>query len=86
MIRFTAHAEAMLRERGIERAWVERVLTSPEWHEPDPNDPALKRAFGAISEAGGKILRVVYTASDTENRIVTVFFDARAKRPEGSRT
>jgi len=86
MIRFTAHAEAMLTERGIERTWVERVLASPQWHEPDPNDPALKRAFGAISEAGGKILRVVYTDIGTESRIVTVFFDARAKRPEGKRT
>jgi hypothetical protein len=83
MIRFTHHAETMLVERGIEREWVERVLTAPLWRETDPNNPALKRAFGDVAEAGGKILRVVYS-DDPEPRIVTVFFDARAKRPMGS--
>lgn len=76
----TAHADTMLRERKIERSWVERVLASPDWQEPD-RDTSKRRSFGAIPEAGGKVLRVVYTPIDGGVRVVTAFFDARAKRP-----
>lgn len=81
MIRFTIHAESMLAERRIAREWIERVLATPEWEEPDPTDSSLKRAFGGIPEAGGKILRVVYTERTGEKQVITLFFDRRAKRP-----
>lgn len=83
-IDYSVHAEMMLRERKLERKWVERVLAAPDWREPDPGDPPAIRAFGEVSEAGGKILRVVYTPIDGGARIVTAFFDARAKRPPRS--
>ena len=50
---FTGHARAMLRERGIDRGWVERVVQTPEWTEPDPGDPTVTRAFGLRSTAAG---------------------------------
>jgi hypothetical protein len=81
MTRFSVHAETMLAERGIDREWAERILAAPEWEEPDPAGPPTKRAFGAIPEARGKILRVVYTELAGEKRVVTVFFDRRAKKP-----
>lgn len=80
---YSAHATTMLRERKIERGWVKRVLAGPDWQEPDPDSPK-RRPFGAVPEAGGKILRVVYTPSDGGGRVVTAFFDARAKRPPRS--
>ncbi|MBU6443616.1 MAG: DUF4258 domain-containing protein [Alphaproteobacteria bacterium] len=83
-IEFTAHSATMLRERRIERSWVERVLTAPDWQEPDPTDPAAARAFGAIAEARGKILRVVYTPIEGGVRVVTAFFDGRARKPSRS--
>jgi len=84
MTQFTRHAETMLLERGIAREWAERVLTSPGWEELDPSNPGQKRAFAAIAEAGGKILRVVYTVQAGEKRVITLFFDRRAKKPGAS--
>jgi len=81
MTRFTIHAETMLAERGIDREWAERALANPEWEEPDPTGPDKKRAFGSIPEAGGKILRVVYNVEAGEKRVITLFFDRRAKKP-----
>jgi hypothetical protein len=78
---FSEHAENMLSERGIERSWVERTLSSPEWTEPDPR-PERRRAFSSISEAGGRILRAVYAETGGEIRVITVFFDRNAKRPD----
>jgi hypothetical protein len=79
-LHFTVHAENMLAERNIDRHWVEAALVEPDWTEPDLN-PDRKRAFRAIAQAGGKILRVVFTENSGEFRIVTAFFDRNAKRP-----
>jgi hypothetical protein len=79
-MRFSAHAANMLYERSIERDWVEAALAEPEWTEPDSH-PERRRAFRTVAEAGGKILRVVYTEEGGEYRVVTVFFDRNAKRP-----
>jgi hypothetical protein len=82
-LRFTAHAENMLHERGILREWAMDTLTEPDWTTPNLH-PDRTRAFRAIPDAGGKILRVVYSKASGEHRVVTVFFDRNAKRPEGS--
>ena len=79
--RFSAHMQVVLHERGLDVAWVERVLTAPEWVEPDPNDPALIRAFASVPERGGRILRVVYRDEGTTTFVVTAFFDRGARRP-----
>jgi hypothetical protein len=72
----------MLRERGIRREWVTDALAEPDWTTPNLH-PDRTRAFRAIPDAGGKILRVVYTNAGGEYRVVTVFFGRNAKRPEG---
>ena len=69
----------MLLERGIAQEWVEIAVTSPEWTEPDTH-AGRSRAFRAIPEAGGKILRVVYSEANGEFRVITVFFDRNAKK------
>jgi hypothetical protein len=58
-LRFTDHAEVRLARRGLDRSWVEATATDPEWREPDSGDPAVERRFAHISEAGGRVLRVV---------------------------
>ena len=81
---FTGHARAMLRERGIDRGWVERVVQTPEWTKPDPADPTVTRAFGRIAEHGGRTLRVVHIDDGMGRRIITVFFDrTRGSGPPG---
>ena len=81
-LNFSLHALAVMAERGIKRAWVERVLGSPEWTESDPTDATLRRAFGRVQESGGRVLRVVYHETKGARRVVTVFFDRRHRRGE----
>jgi len=54
MIRFAPHAEKRLNERCISRDWVLRVLGAPDRLAPDASGPGRLRAFGSITEAGGK--------------------------------
>jgi len=79
-LRYTLHADDMLVERKIERAWVEAVMAAPEWTEPDPRWVGLRRAYGRVAEAGGRILRVVFADEGDGRRIVSAFFDRDARR------
>ena len=59
----SAHAAVTLAERGIARAWIQRVLTRPERVEADRADPELRHALGRIAEREGRVLRVVYNVN-----------------------
>lgn len=72
---FTAHAIAMMAERAIERVWVERTVLAPDQAEPDPSHPDTVRAFRAVPERDGRVLRVVYRRAGTHFRIITTFLD-----------
>lgn len=61
------HALDMLAERSIDRAWIERTVLVPETTEPDPKHPERTRAFRAVPERDGRVLRVVY------KRLMTTF-------------
>ena len=69
------HALDVIAEREIETTWVVRVLSKPERTVADRSDPALRHALGRIAERDDRVLRVVYNASVTPQRIVTVYFD-----------
>ena len=75
------HAETVLVERGLDMSWVRLALDQPDWREPDPSDPALERRFRVIPERGARILRVVCKEDDDSIRLVTAFFDRRARKP-----
>lgn len=75
----TAHADAIIAEREIDAAWIERVLSSPERTETDRSDPALKHALARIAECDDRVLRVVYNASFNPPRVVTAYFDRRQR-------
>jgi hypothetical protein len=79
-IRLTMHAQDMIEDRKIPVAWVEATITVPDYTQPDPLDAALTRAFRAIPEASGRILRVVYRQDGDETVIVTTHFDRGASR------
>jgi uncharacterized protein YuzE len=59
----TAHAEVAMRERGIERSWIERVLRNPEITQIDRVDRTLTHALGRIHERADRVLRVIYNSS-----------------------
>ncbi len=76
----TTHAAEMLRERGIQPAWVSLVLEAPQSTEQDRVDPLLQHALGRIPVEGNRVLRVVFDPSTTPIRIITVFFDRKASK------
>lgn len=69
------HARERAIRRGIDPAWVERVLAAPESLEPDPDHPGRWRAYAPLTEAGGRVLRVVYEPAGDDSVVVTAFLD-----------
>jgi hypothetical protein len=79
-ISYSDHARTALEEREIAQEWVERTILNPEQEEPDPVHPDRIRAFRAIPERDGRVLRVVYVPSVLGCRVITVFFDRGRRR------
>ena len=77
---FTPHAELMLGERVIERAWVLETIRKPERVEADPSKAGRKRAFRRVPEYESRWLRVVFDEETDGVVIVTAFFDRGAGR------
>ncbi len=78
--RLTSHAKKTIAERGIDRAWIERILSHPARVESDRQDRALSHALGRIPEYGDRVLRVIYNANALPWVVVTAFFDRKAGR------
>ena len=76
----TAHAEAVVAERGIAIEWIAVTLGEPESVIADSDDPELYHALRRIPEFGGRILRVVFNQTSVRKRIVTAYFDRTLKR------
>jgi len=68
----------MVDERDIALEWIEHVLRSAVFEEPDRRHPGAVRAYAPIAALGNRMLRVVYHDSGTEIRVITLFFDRRA--------
>jgi hypothetical protein len=75
----TAHAAAAIAKRGIDAAWIARVLSNPERVEHHASDAALRHALARIPERGDRVLRVVYNVDVNPPRVVTAYFDRRQK-------
>nr|WP_282586672.1 DUF4258 domain-containing protein [Lichenifustis flavocetrariae] len=72
---YSNHALDMLVERSLERAWVERTVLAPAAIELDPKHTDRTRAYRAVPERDGRVLRVVYSRYDDHIRIITLFLD-----------
>jgi hypothetical protein len=84
MIKLTVHTEEAMTKRGIQRAWIEATLTSPDWSERDPRHPERTRSYRAVPETGGRTLRVVHRPDGTDVVVITVHPDRGApKRRKG---
>jgi uncharacterized protein DUF4258 len=79
-LEFTKHAEEMLAEREIDRAWVLATVSNPEAVENDPLRDGVMRAYRRIPEHGNRYLRVAYVPTTNSIRVLTVFFDRRRRR------
>ena len=76
---YSNHAEIVIRERRLEKRWVERTVELPDWSIADPVGLPVERRYKSILEAGGRYLRVVCLESPTEIRIISAFLDRGAK-------
>jgi Domain of unknown function (DUF4258) len=77
----TIHAAQAVSERELRLEWVESAARTSEWSRPDPQGNGIEQRFRTIPEHGNRILRVACLESTTEIRIITAFFDRKAKRP-----
>ena len=57
-----------------------RLVLAPDSLEPDPGRPGVFRAFRAVPERRGHVLRVVYVTEPDAFHILTAFLD-RSRRP-----
>ena len=80
MIRLTKHAAEAMQARTIPIEWVEQTLARPDWTTTDPRHFDRMRAFKAIAELGGRVLRVVFRPDVADMVVITVHPDRNAKR------
>ncbi|QUS38192.1 DUF4258 domain-containing protein [Tardiphaga alba] len=76
----TYHARVRMAERKLPLSWVEQTAHHPDWIEPEPSEPSVERRFRAISDFGGRVLRVACVETDSHIRIITITFDRNARR------
>jgi hypothetical protein len=79
MIRLTKHAVEAIRARNIAIEWVEATLQRPDWVETDPRHDDRMRAYKAIAELGGRILRVVFRRDGSDMIVITAYPDRDAR-------
>ncbi|SIT56267.1 conserved hypothetical protein [Mesorhizobium prunaredense] len=78
---YTNHAETVIRQRSLDKRWIERAVWEPDWQAADVKDTSVIRLYKQVPENGGRILRVVCVATPEEIRIPSVYFDRGARRP-----
>ncbi len=72
------HFVDMLKERGIEREWVDRTIRAPD--RTEEHDDGTRHFMLQIPEYGNRWLRVVVNVVTQPERRVTAFFDRRLRR------
>ena len=77
-LRLTRHVLDMIVERGLQRAWIERVAADAEWTEPSRSRHGIILRFGRIAAAGGKALRVTTRDEGGLRVVLTAHFDRKA--------
>ncbi|MFC3076324.1 DUF4258 domain-containing protein [Shinella pollutisoli] len=81
LLRYSLHAETVIRERGLDRAWVEATVRAPDWRTDDPGGPDIERLYRSINALEGRVLRVVVVEASDEIRIISAFVDRGARKP-----
>jgi hypothetical protein len=74
----SGHTSYMLKERNISEAWVWRTISEYDWENIGKDNNV--HYFKSIQEHGGRTLHVVVNPHISPKKVVTVFFDRRARR------
>lgn len=80
----TTHARDMLLERKIKDEWVKRVVDDPDW-ENKTNDGTV-HYFKKIPEYESRVLHVILNPSSSPHRVITAFFDRKARRQHATQS
>jgi hypothetical protein len=80
-LRYSHHAETVMRERGLDPSWVEATVRRPDWSTGDPGNAGVERRYRTIEAIEGRVLRVVCVEASDEIRIVSAFVDRGARKP-----
>ena len=80
-LRYSLHAQTVMRERKLDSAWIEATVREPEWRTEDPAGTGVERRYRSIDTLDGRVLRVVCIEADEEIRIISAFIDRGARRP-----
>jgi len=80
-LRYSLHAQTVMRERKLDPDWIEATVQEPEWRAEDPAGAGAERRYRSIDALGGRVLRVVCVEADAEIRIISAFIDRGARRP-----
>ncbi|MBM4137664.1 MAG: DUF4258 domain-containing protein [Nitrospira sp.] len=78
--KLTSHTQNMLNERNIPEEWVWRTINNPDWE--IIGDDNNTHYFRSIEEHGGRFLHAVVNHRVKPKKVVTVFFDRKARRPK----
>lgn len=76
--RLSTHAQDTLKERNIPEEWIWRTVNDPDW-ENTGKDKNI-HYFKSIIEHEGRILHIVVNPRVSPKKVVTAFFDRRARR------
>ena len=75
---FTEHARDMLKERDIQEELVWRTIDNPDKTEIGKDENT--HYYKAIEEMKNRILHIVVNNNVSPKKLITVFFDRRARR------
>ena len=76
--KLSAHTQDMLKEREIPEEWVWRTIDKSDWE--NIGEDKNIHYFKSIPEHGERILHVVVNPHISPKKVVTVFFDRKARR------
>lgn len=76
--KLSKHTQEMLKERNIPEEWVWRALNHPDWENTGTDNNI--HYFKSITEQKGRILHVVVNPHSLPKKVVTIFFDRKARR------
>ena len=76
--KLSKHTQDMLEERNISEEWVWRAINNPDWEKAGEDNNI--HYFKGITEHAGRILHVVVNSHVLPKKVVTVFFDRKARR------
>ena len=76
----TGHFGDMLKERGIQREWVDIAVLQPD--KTEDHADGTRHYIRRIPEFGNRWLRVIVNVTSDPEKRITAFFDRRLGRPK----